>query len=147
LSDGLGYDKRVAASHEVPVPVPAELRAVCRRLPEAYEEAAWVGTRWRIRTRTFAHLLVVASGWPPAYARAAGTDGPATLLMFRSTGPELDVLRGVGAPFFAPLWRADEVGLVLGPDVDWGEVAELVTESYCILAPARLSRLVERPQD
>lgn len=134
-------------SPEVPLPVLAQLRATCLRLPEAYEEAAWVGTRWRIRTRTFAHVLVVASGWPPAYARAAATDGPATVLMVRSSGPELDVLRSVGAPFFAPVWRADEVGMVLGPDVDWGEVAELVTESYCVLAPARLGRLVDRPQD
>jgi hypothetical protein len=143
----IGYDRRVAALRDVPGSVLAELRAVCGSLPEADEEPAWVGIRWRIRTRTFAHVLVVASGWPPAYARAAGTDGPTTLLMFRSAGPELDVLRGVGAPFFAPVWRADEVGMVLGPDVDWGEVAELVTESYCILAPARLSRLVDRPQD
>ena len=36
-------------------------RAAPRRLrgsPEAREEQAWVGTRWRIRTRTFAHVLV-----------------------------------------------------------------------------------------
>jgi YjbR len=134
-------------SREVPLPVLAELRAVCLRLPEVYEEPAWVGTRWRVRTRTFAHVLVVTSGQPPAYARAAGTDGPVTVLMFRSAGTELDVLRGVGAPFFAPVWRADEVGMVLGPDVDWGEVAELITESYCVLAPVRLSRLVDRPHD
>jgi hypothetical protein len=108
-------------------------------LPEAVEEEAWVGTRWRIRTRTFAHVLDVDSGWPPAYARAAATDGPATVLMFRSSGPELDVLRGGGPPFFAPPWRADEVGMVLGGDVDWVEVAELVTESYCLLAPQRLA--------
>lgn len=31
--------------------------------------------------------------------------------------------------------------------VDWDEVAELVTESYCALAPARLARLVDRPPD
>jgi hypothetical protein len=30
------------------------LRTICLALPEAHEEAAWVGTRWRIRTRTFA---------------------------------------------------------------------------------------------
>jgi hypothetical protein len=32
-------------------------------------------------------------------------------------------------------------------DVDWHEVAELVTESYCILAPNKLAALVERPED
>lgn len=41
--------------------------------------------------------------------------------------PELDVLRNAGDPFFAPPWRRDEVGLVLGPDPDWAEIAELFT--------------------
>jgi hypothetical protein len=130
---------------DVAAEVLERLRAICGRLPEAYEETAWVGTRWRIRRRTFAHVLVVASGWPPAYARAARSDGPVTVLMFRSSGPELDQLRHTGAPFFAPPWRADEVGLVLGDDVDWEEVGQLVTESYCALAPRRLRAQVDRP--
>jgi hypothetical protein len=37
--------------------------------------------------------------------------------------------------------------MVLDPDVDWSEVAELVTESYCALAPKRLVELVVRPTD
>ena len=60
----------------VPLEIVAELRSVCLGLPEAYEEPAWVGTRWRIRKRTFAHVLTVDSGWPPAYARAAASNGP-----------------------------------------------------------------------
>jgi hypothetical protein len=123
-----------------------EIRAVCVELPEAYEEQAWTGTRWRIRGRTFAHVLVVDSGWPPAYARAAATDGPATVLTFRSSDPEVATLRGAGHPFFAPVWRADEVGLVLEAGVDWAEVAELLTESYCVLAPKALLGLVDRPR-
>jgi hypothetical protein len=124
--------------------VVAELRSVCLGLPEAYEEEAWVGTRWRVRTRTFAHVLVIAAGWPPAYARAAATDGPATVLTFRSSGSELDALRNAGPPFFAPRWRADEVGLVLEGAIDWGEIAELLTESYCVLAPKQLRDQVRR---
>jgi predicted DNA-binding protein (MmcQ/YjbR family) len=122
-----------------------ELRSLCLGLPEAYEEEAWVGTRWRVRGRTFAHLLEIASGWPPAYARAAATDGPCSVLMFRSSGQELDVLRSSGRPFFAPPWRADEVGMILDDDVDPAEIAELVTDSYCVLAPKALSRTVDRP--
>jgi YjbR len=137
----------VAEFADVPPEVVTELRAVCLGLPEAYEEQAWVGTRWRIRKRTFAHVLVVDSGWPPAYARAARTNGPVTVLMFRSSGPELEALRGVGHPFFAPVWRADEVGVVLDAGVDWDEVAELLTESYCLLAPRASSALVDRPND
>ena len=132
---------------DVPREIVAELRAVCLGLPEAYEEQAWVGTRWRIRKRTFAHVLLVDSGWPPAYARAAATNGPATVVTFRSSGPELDALRGSGHPFFAPVWRADEVGMVLDAALDWQEVAELVTDSYCVVAPKALLRLVNRPTD
>jgi YjbR len=121
------------------------LRSICLGLPETYEETAWVGTRWRVRTRTFAHVLVVNAGWPPAYARAAGSDGPITVLTFRSTGPELDQLRHSGRPFFAPPWRADEVGLVLDERVGWEEIGQLLTESYCALAPKRLRERVDRP--
>ena len=128
-----------------PFVVLTRLRTICLALPEAHEEEAWVGMRWRIRTKTFAHVLAIRDGWPPAYARAAGTDGPADVLMFRSSGPELDALRAGGHPFFAPVWRTDEVGLVLGEGVDWAEVAELLTESYCLLAPRALAARVRRP--
>jgi hypothetical protein len=97
--------------------VVAELRSVALGLPEAYEEQAWVGTRWRIRDRTFAHALVIESGWPPAYADAAGTSGPCWVLMFRSSGLELVALRSAGGAFFAPPWRADEMGMVLSASV------------------------------
>jgi hypothetical protein len=135
----------VAQHAEVPVEIVAGIRSVCLALPESYEERAWVGTRWRIRKRTFAHVLTVDSGWPPAYARAAGVNGPIAMLMFRSSGAELNGLRTAGHPFFGPPWRADEVGMVLDADVDWNEVAELLTESYCTLAPTKLVKAVNRP--
>ena len=122
------------------------LRSLCLALPEAYEEPAWVGTRWRVRTKTFAHVLTIDGGWPPAYARAAATDGPVTLLTFESSGPELAALSEASHPFFKPPWRPTVVGMVLEPDVDWGEVAELLTESYCVLAPKKLVELIDRPE-
>jgi YjbR len=120
------------------------LRSVCLGLPEVHEERAWVGTRWRIRTKTFAHVLRIDGGWPPAYARAAADEGPLTVLMFRSSGADLEVMRSAGRPFFAPPWRSDEVGLAIDGGSDWEEIAELVVDSYCVLAPKRLARLVER---
>ena len=123
----------------------AELRSVCLVLPEAYEEPAWVGTRWRIRTRTFAHVLAIDSGWPPAYARAAASDGPLTVMTFRASGPDLDALEHAGHPFFRPRWWNDIVGMVIDRDVDWSEVAELLTDSYRLLAPKKLAALLDRP--
>ena len=117
-----------------------QLRSVCLALPEAYEESAWVGTRWRVRTKTFAHVLTIDAGWPPAYARAAATDGPATVLTFESSGPELAALSETGRPFFKPRWRPTVVGMLIEAGVDWNEVAELLTESYCVLARRSSSR-------
>lgn len=130
---------------DVPAATAARLRSVCMALPEVYEEEAWVGTRWRVRKRTFAHVLEIDSGWPPAYARAAGSDGPVTVMTFRSSGPELHALANSGPPFFKPRWLEDIVGMVLEDGVDWDEVTELVTESYCALAPQPLVELVDRP--
>ncbi|TYP86725.1 MmcQ/YjbR family DNA-binding protein [Blastococcus xanthinilyticus] len=126
------------------------VRAIALGLPDAYEEPAWVGTRWRVRSRTFAHLLTIDGGRPQSHARAAGTAGPCVVLTFRSSGTELEVLRHTSAPFFAPVWRGDEVGMVLdggtgGAEVDWAEVRELVTDSYCLLAPRGLAAAVPRP--
>ncbi|SOE01251.1 MmcQ/YjbR family DNA-binding protein [Blastococcus haudaquaticus] len=123
----------------------AGVRAVALALPDAYEEAAWVGTRWRIRGRTFAHLLTIEQGRPQSHARAAGTAGPCTILTFRSSGLELETLRRTGPPFFAAPWRGDEVGRLMDGDVDWAEIRELLTDSYCLLAPQRLAASVIRP--
>ncbi|MCO1653653.1 MmcQ/YjbR family DNA-binding protein [Pseudonocardia humida] len=129
---------------DVPPDLLAPVRAACLALPEVREEAAWEGVRWQVRRRTFAHLLTIVGGRPQAFARAAGTDGPVTVLMLRSSGPELEVLRAGGPPFFPAPWGPDVVGMVLGPSVDWAEVGELVTESFLVRAPRALREAVER---
>jgi hypothetical protein len=129
-------------SNAVPVPqaVVTRLRKICLALPEVEEEAAWVGTRWCIRKKNFAHVLMISSGQPAAYAKAAGTDGPACVLTFRSPLPELDVYAFGAPPFFKPGWWPNIVGMQLGAAVDSREVGELLFDSYRLLAPARLAR-------
>ena len=87
-----------------------------------------------------------ADGWPPAYARAAGSDGPMCVLTFRAAGDELEALRVAPHPFFKPVWFRDIVGMALEPTTDWTQVAELLTESYCALAPQSLVVKVDRPE-
>jgi hypothetical protein len=130
---------------DVPPEILDRLRPICLGLPEAYEEAAWVGIRWRIRKRTFAHVLTVDPDHQAAYARAAATDEPICVMTFRAPGGEIDGLIMSGHPFFKPGWGADVVGMALGEDTEWDEVAELLTDSYCVLAPKRLSVLVSAP--
>jgi hypothetical protein len=131
---------------DVPIEVLTRLRDICAGLPETYEEAAWVGRRWRVRTKTFAHVLTVDEDGPPSHIRAASADLPVGVMTFRSSGDELDALRRAGHPFFYAGWGRDVMGMVLDDRTDWDEVAELLTESYCVLAPKKLIALVDRPE-
>jgi hypothetical protein len=87
-----------------------------------------------VRKRTFAHVLGV---------EAAAT-GPSVVLAFRSEGEELEVLRHAGLPFLVLGWGRDALGLVLDDSTDWDEVHELVTESFCVMAPKKLVALVRQ---
>lgn len=121
------------------------LRPICLALPDAYEETAWAGTRWMVRRKTFAHALAVDRDSPPVLAKAHELTGAANVVTFRSEGEELEVLRHAGHPYFYAGWGRDVVGLVLDEDTDWDEVRELLTESYCVMAPQKLVALLDRP--
>lgn len=116
-------------------------RGVCLALPDAYEEEAWVGTRWMVRRRTFAHLLEIVDGYPPSFAAAAGTGGPATVLTFRAGAELAAVLAGPAA--FGPLWNRDDVGIRLAEHPDRAELAELIEDSYRLRAPKTLVRRLD----
>ncbi len=128
------YLRGVSEYADVPDDVLGALRPLCLALPDAYEEPAWTGTRWRVRTRTFAHVLA-----------PDGEGGPTTILSFRSPDEERHVLLAQGHPFFLLGWGRDAMGMVLDDATDWTEVRELVTESYCVLAPKKLVAQVDRP--
>jgi hypothetical protein len=130
---------------DVPPEILHRLRPICLALPEAYEEPAWIGTRWRIRQRTFAHVYTIEADHPMAPSRPEATDEPVCLLTFRSPGDEIEALVTSGHPFAKADWGVDVVRMVLDGGIDWTEVAELLTESYRLLAPKRLAALVEWP--
>ena len=124
--------------------VVARVASTALALPDAYEEDAWTGVRWRVRNKTFAHVLVAQEGYTSAYRDMTGVTEPTTVLTFRSSGGELLTLTHAGPPFYKPPWSPTVVGMVLGDDTDWDEVAELVTESYRFCAPQKLRRLLDR---
>jgi len=131
-------------SIDVPRDIVSKLRLTCLDLPEASEEAAWVGIRWMVARKNFAHVLMIDGGWPPAYAKAARNDGPVCVLTFRLPRPMLQAPRFKRHPFFRPVWFPNIAGMVLDGDTDWDDVAALLIESYCVLAPKKLVSLVER---
>ena len=130
---------------DLPPALVARVGGICLALPEAHEQDAWIGVRWRIRQRTFCHLARVDPAGSSVFGREVGSTGPADVITFRSSGDELVALVESGYPFYKPEWNPQVVGLVLTPDVDWAEVTELLTDSYCLLAPQKLVRLVARP--
>jgi hypothetical protein len=124
--------------------VVARVAATALPLPDAYEEDAWTGVRWRVRNKTFAHVLVAQEGYTSAYRDMTGVSEPTTVLTFRSSGDELLALAHAGPPFYRLPWSSTVVGLVLDDDSVWDEVAVLVSECYRFCAPQKLRRRLDR---
>ena len=132
---------------DVPPEVLAAVRPICMALPEAYEEEAWVG---HAVADPEADLRPRADGGGPVATR------PTRAPLARRGPPRSS---RSGRP--APSWRcSDRPGTRTStrggaatssawssnPTTDWDEVAELLTESYCVLAPKKLVALVDRPE-
>lgn len=117
----------------LPAHVVARARKICLAFPESEESEAPLGVGFRIRRRLFAHLFSIATP----------EDDHVTMLVCRADPEEREVLREIGHPFFIPRSGRDRVGVLIDDNTDWTEVAELVTESYRILAPKKLAAIVD----
>ena len=136
----------MSAPGDVPPQILDRLRPICRELPEAYEEPAWIGLRWRIRQRTIAHVYPADPGRTLYYPRHLAPDEPPTLVTFRVPADDLLGLTESGFPYFRAAWGSDVATAFLGDHTDWTEIAELLTDSYCLMAPKFLAaRLTDYP--
>src|SRR5690349_5677288 len=124
---------------DVPPEILGRLRPICRGLPEAYEEPAWIGVRWRIRQRTIAHVYEPDAERFPEYAPHVGAIREPVVMTFRVPFEDLDGLLAGGFPFFRAPWGRNVAAVVLGAHTDWTEIAELVTDSYREMAPKFLA--------
>ena len=131
---------RVSAPVEVPEDIVERIRTLCLALPEVTVRVDYSRTRARstaqsfdIRRRSFCLLVAVED--------SAGK--PVTLLVLRADPDEREVLLSIGHPFFASRAGRDRIGVVLTDDTDWEEIRELVTESYRVLAPKKLTALLD----
>jgi predicted DNA-binding protein (MmcQ/YjbR family) len=111
----------------------ARLRDICLALPEAAEKpfGGHTAPSFRIRDKLFA---------------MTSEDG--TSMMVKA-GPGVQEALLAQAPerFFVPAYVGGKgwVGARLDVDQDWDELAELIEDSYRLIAPKRLAALVERP--
>jgi hypothetical protein len=129
----------LASTKLVPAALLKRLRAICLRFPEAYEEPAWVGTRFMIKKRNFAHVVRIDEGWPPAYARAARSEGPLDVVTFRVSDEIYDGFADARPRYFqcpwGTRWGTKVVGMAVDRHVDWVEAEAILAESYRLLAP------------
>ncbi len=111
-------------------------RRICLALPEATEKEAWGDPTWRVRDRIFAMQKGNFDGGRPSLWMKAPEGAQAALV-----GSDPD-------RFFVPPYVGGKgwVGVYLdGRTLDWEELADLVEESYRLVAPKRLVRSLQGP--
>jgi len=121
---------------EIPEEILRRVSTLCLALPEVTVrvDASQVRARstahsFDIRRRSFCLLV----------AREGPTSKPVPLLVLRADPDEREALLSAGRPFFAPRAGRDRIGVLLTDGTDWEEIRELVTESYRVLAPKKLT--------
>lgn len=114
----------------------AAVREVCLSLPEVLEYAEGWARNFEIRKRSF--CLVVG--------REAPTGGE-LVLVIRASDEDRDTFLALGLPFFEIPKNKWKVGFALSDTTDWDEVRELITESYCLVAPKKLVALLDLPPE
>jgi len=116
------------------------VRALCLALPEvtvrvdpSLSSGRSTAVSFDIRRRSFCLLV----------ARQGPTGKSMPLLVLRADPDEREALLSIGRPFFAPRAGPGRIGVLLTDGTDWEEIRELVTDSYRVLAPKKLSALLD----
>ena len=134
------HSARASAAIEVPEDILERVRTLCLALPEVTVrvDGSLTSTRstahsFDIRRRSFCLLV----------AREGRAGRPVPLLVLRAGPDEREALLSIGHPFFASRAGRDRIGVLLTDGTDWEEIRELVTDSYRILAPKKLTALLD----
>jgi predicted DNA-binding protein (MmcQ/YjbR family) len=106
------------------------------RLPEAHEVEAWGEPTFRVRNKLFAMYASAdmhhGEGRPAVWCKAA-------------PGNQSLMVRAAPQRFFVPPYVGPSgwVGIWLDGAVDWAELADLLRDSYRLVAPKRLRALLD----
>lgn len=109
---------------------------MCLALPEAEERETWGHPTFRVRDKMFATIG----------AGEADDGRPRVTMSMKAAPGEQEILLAVGHPFFYPRYVGSKgwIGVEIDGDTDWTEIAELVEESFRVIAPNTLvARLPE----
>jgi len=122
----------MAERPDVPEEMLDRLNTIAEALPECRQEPAWVGVRWRVGQATIAHVF-------------GGEDGRFRITL-RGDPEDVRAFEHLGPCYFRAEWGRNVIGMILDDATDWAEVAELLTVSYVIQAPARLASRIALPE-
>ena len=114
------------------MPIIDRLRSICLGFPEAEERETWGEATFRVRDKIFV---------------IAGVRDDGTVGCSMKAYDEQEALLARGEPFYFPPYVGSKrwIGIALGVDSDWDEIAELVEASYRSTAPKRLIRELDEP--
>jgi hypothetical protein len=106
-----------------------QLRRLCLRFPEAVEVEAWGDPTYRVRNKIF------------AMEKGYGTE----VWCKGAPGAQEAVVAADPERYFVPPYVGSKgwVGVRLDGPIDWDELAELVEDSYRLIAPKRLVEVLD----
>jgi hypothetical protein len=113
----------------------AELRRICLALPEVTERLSHGSPSWFVRQKkTVASFVDDHHG-----------DGILGIWCPAPPGVQAELVAAEPDRFFVPPYvgHSGWVGMRLDTDVDWGEVAGILIESYRLVAPKKLVALLD----
>lgn len=132
MSAGWCRLSRVTNRPTVPPAWVDRIDQILTALPQCQIEDAWTGVRWRVASATVAHVF--------------GGEDRLFRIMFRAEPGEVMAFEHLGEPYFRAEWGENVVGVLLDERTDWDELAELLTDSYCVQAPGHLAATINRPE-
>jgi hypothetical protein len=113
----------------------ARIRAICLALPEVVEKPFGDHTSPAFRVRDKFFVMV--------------DEGASTMNVKAPKGVQGILVASDPERFFVPRYVGHigwvGVRLDLAAEADWGELAEMIVESYCLIAPKRLAAQVDAP--
>ena len=113
------------------------LRKLCLALPDAHEVEAWGEPTFRVRNKLFAMFAAPnnhhGGGRPAVWCKAA-------------PGNQSIMVRAAPGRFFVPPYVGPSgwVGIWLDRNPDWAEVADLLRDSYRLIAPKKLVAVLDQ---
>jgi predicted DNA-binding protein (MmcQ/YjbR family) len=110
------------------------LREICLAFPEATERETWGQATFRVRDKIF------------AMAGEGSARGRQAVACKARPGLQPALVEASPDRFFVPPYVGPKgwIGVYLGDETDWDELADLVEESFRMTAPKRVARAKDR---